>query len=103
MPFAPLRDRLLVKPDPQLHHVSRSSLVLEARRGISASQDQFGRTGTVIAIGPGVRTRKGVTIAPSVRIGDRILFGEWEYAKLDADGVEWLVIQEADIEAVLEE
>jgi chaperonin GroES len=102
MSFAPLRDRLLVKPDTQADHVSPSGLVLQARTGISGSRDQLGRTGTVIAIGPGVRTRRGVTIPPAVRIGDRILFGEWEYAKLSGDGIEWLVIQEADIEAVIE-
>lgn len=102
MSFVPLRDRLLVKPDPQLHHVSLSGLVLQARDGIRSSQEQLGRTGTVIAIGPGRRTAKGVLVPSAVRVGDRILFGEWEYAKVSGNGVDWLVIQEADIEAVIE-
>jgi len=102
MSFAPLRDRLLVRPDAQLDHVTRSGIVLQARNGITSPQEQFGRTGTVMAIGPGRLTPKGVLIAPSVQVGDRIMFGEWEYARIDDGGCQWLLVQEADVEAVIE-
>jgi chaperonin GroES len=94
----PLRDRIVVQPDPLLEHVSSSGLILQARTGIGTSQEQLGRTGTVLAVGPGKTTRKGVTLPLVVQPGDKVLLGEWLYPQ--ADGL--LVAQEADVCGVLE-
>ncbi len=93
----PLRDRIVVKPDPIAAHVSEL-LILKAREAITTSREQLGRTGTVIAVGPGKRTRKGAVLTPEVKPGDKVLLGEWEYPKAD----DLLVCQEADVCGVVE-
>jgi len=94
----PLRDRIVVQPDPLLEHVTTSGLIRQARTGIGTSQEQLGRTGTVIAVGPGKTTRKGVTLPLVVQPGDKVLLGEWEFPETDG----FLVAQEADVCSVIE-
>jgi len=94
----PLRDRIVVRPDPLAAHATATAIVLQARTGITTSQEQFGRTGTVLSVGPGKASRKTGQRAPlDLAPGDRVLFGEWLYPQ--ADGL--LVMQEADIAGVV--
>lgn len=97
----PLRDRIVVKPDPLAAHVSEL-IILRARAAITASREQFGRTGTVLAVGPGKQGKHG-TRSLQIEPGAKILFGEWEYPTVDENGSEQvLVLQEADIIGVIE-
>ena len=103
----PLRDHILVKPDPIAGHVSKR-IVVNARtvgtgENHAGSREQLGRTGTVVAVGPGKTTRKGVQQAPALAVGDRILFGEFQYAEVPTLGPDrLLVLSWQDVCAVLE-
>jgi chaperonin GroES len=81
--FQPKRDHILVKADPLLDHVSTSGLLIKARNGIQTSQEQLGRTGTVMAVGPGKLSKKGIPHPPELSVGDKVLLGEWEYPELE--------------------
>jgi chaperonin GroES len=118
----PLRDHILVRPDELNSTASASSIIITQRQGISASREQLGRTGTVVAVGPGKRSRRvvraksdgtnyrtdrAVEICPlDVQIGDRIVFGEWSYGEYEANEGQsperLLVLQEADVIGVIE-
>jgi chaperonin GroES len=99
----PLRDRIVVLPDPQRDDITTAGIVVKAREGFHTTGNggmnesiyQLGRKGTVVNIGPGV---DGDQLKP----GDRILFGEFEYPEYHDGTTKYLVMQDADVCAVLE-
>jgi len=55
----------------------------------------------VLQVGEGVRTKTGVLIPPSVKLGDRILLMPGSSIPIKVNGEEMLVIKEEDIIAIL--
>ena len=51
----------------------------------------------VVSIGEGARKDSGELIAPSVKAGDKILFGKWSGTEITLDGEELLIMKESDI------
>ncbi len=99
----PLRDHILVRPDPLASHVTTTALILKVREGITSSREQFGRTGTVVAVGPGKPAARIAGVKHEARVmslqpGDNVMFGEWEYPRVD----DLLVLQEADVVGAVE-
>ncbi len=58
--------------------------------------------GKVIAAGPGKRDDKGNLVAMDVHEGDRILYSKYSGSEVTLDGMEYLIISEDDVLAVLE-
>ena len=58
--------------------------------------------GEVVAIGPGARNKDGVLVPVNVKPGDRVLFGKWSGTEVKLDGVELIIMNEADVMGVLE-
>ena len=58
--------------------------------------------GEVVAVGPGARNKDGVLVPVNVKPGDRVLFGKWSGTEVKLDGVELIIMNEADIMGVLE-
>ena len=58
--------------------------------------------GTVIAVGSGRLLEDGKPKLPEVKKGDRVLFGRHAGAEVKVDGKVYVILQEADILAVLE-
>lgn len=56
----------------------------------------------VIEVGNGRRLKSGETVPPSVKKGDKILFGKYSGNEVKIEGEEYLIISEKDILAVLE-
>jgi chaperonin GroES len=71
--------------------------------GIKSSQEQRGHRGRVLAVGPGKRTRKGALLAPQVKIGDLVRFGEFDYKRVRQNGAPCMLISEMDILGIEEE
>jgi chaperonin GroES len=66
--------------------------------GIRSSQEQRGHRGRVVAVGPGKRTRKGVLLKPTVKPGDVVRFGEFDFKRFRPEnGVVRMLISEMDI------
>ncbi len=55
----------------------------------------------VVAVGPG-RYEDGKLVAVDVKVGDRVIFSKYSGTEVKYDGVEYLVVREADILAVVE-
>jgi len=53
--------------------------------------------GTVVAAGPGRFLDDGTRLAPDLKAGDTILFGKYSGQAITLDGVEYLVMKEADV------
>lgn len=95
MQAKPMRDRIIVLPDPTRDDITAAGIIVQARKGMHESQKQLGKTGTVIATGEGVDREQ-------LRPGDRICFGEFNYPEYRENHVTYLIMQDADICGVIE-
>ena len=57
--------------------------------------------GEIVAVGEGARKDSGELIAPSVKVGDRVLFGKWSGTEVTLDGTEMLIMKESDIMGII--
>ena len=58
--------------------------------------------GEVVAIGKGKRDDKGEVHALDVKLGDRILFGQYSGSDIKMDGQEYLIMREDEILGIFE-
>lgn len=95
--LAPLGDRVLVKPlaRGEINKKRPSGIILPET--IEAERPQ---EGTVIAVGKG-RYDDGALIPMSVNVGDRIIFSKYGYDEVKIDGVEYFVVKEENILAII--
>ncbi len=94
MAFKPLHDRVLVKR-VQSDEKTKGGLI------IPDSAKEKPAEGEVVAVGEGARKDSGELIAPSVKAGDRVLFGKWSGTEVTLDGVELLIMKEGDIMGII--
>ncbi|KQB12518.1 co-chaperone GroES [Rhodobacter capsulatus] len=94
MAFKPLHDRVLVKR-VQSEEKTKGGLI------IPDTAKEKPAEGEVVAVGAGARKDSGELIAPSVAVGDRILFGKWSGTEVTLDGVEMLIMKESDIMGII--
>ena len=94
MAFKPLHDRVLVRR-VQSDEKTKGGLI------IPDSAKEKPAEGEVIATGEGARKDSGELIAPSVKAGDRILFGKWSGTEVTLDGEELLIMKESDILGII--
>ena len=57
--------------------------------------------GKVIAVGDGKVLPSGKTVPPTVKPGDRILFGKYSGSEIKLEETEYLIVNEDDILAIL--
>lgn len=97
----PTEDRIVVEPDEMRDDITDAGIVVKVSQTIE-SKRHLGKTGVVVAVGPGKRNRAGERMPLSLRPGDRIVFGEFEHREHREDGKRYLIMQEADVCGVLE-
>lgn len=91
------QDYILVKPFDR-----KQSDVLQV-----VSYEKHNR-GEVVAVGPGKDNKRGIPQPLDAKVGDLVLFGDGSkaldncYPKVELEGVEYRLIQEADICAIVE-
>ena len=90
MAFKPLHDRVLVKRIASDEKTKGGLIIPDTAKEKPAE-------GEVVAVGEGARKDSGELITPSVKAGDRILFGKWSGTEVTIDGVEMLIMKESDI------
>ena len=93
--FKPLHDRVLVRR-VQSEEKTKGGLI------IPDSAKEKPAEGEVVAVGDGARKDSGELIAPSVKAGDRILFGKWSGTEVNLDGQEYLIMKESDILGIID-
>ena len=94
MAFKPLHDRVVVKR-VESDEKTKGGLI------IPDSAKEKPAEGRVVAVGEGARKDSGELITPSVKAGDRILFGKWSGTEVTLDGEELLIMKESDILGVI--
>ncbi len=96
MKLRPLGDRVVVKPLTQ-EEVTTSGIIMPA----TVDKERPER-GEVIAIGSGKILDNGSFAPMSVKVGDQIVFKKYSPDEVKIDNVEYLVVAESDIMAVIE-
>ncbi len=95
MKFKPLHDRVLVRRIDEEAKTAGGIIIPDTAKE-KPSQ------GEVVAVGPGARNEKGELVAPTVKAGERVLFGKWSGTEVKIGGEELLIMKESDILGILE-
>jgi chaperonin GroES len=90
MNIRPLNDRVIVKRVED-ERKTAGGIVIPDTAAEKPSQ------GEVVAVGPGKLDDNGKNISPSVKTGDRILFGKYSGTEFKLDGNDYLHMREDDI------
>ena len=90
---------LLPKADRVVIRVDSVETKTEAGIIIPDSAKERPHTAEVVAVGPGVWMTTGIQRKPDVEVGDKIMFSKYSGSKIEVDGVDYLIIREADIVA----
>jgi len=94
MNVKPLADRVIVKPiDPE-----------EKKQGniiIPDTAKEKPQEGEIVAVGPGKVNDAGNKVELEVKKGDKVLYGKYSGTEVTIDGVEYLIMRESDILAVI--
>lgn len=96
MNVRPLRDKILVKPNP-VQEVSKGGIIIPETAKDAPIE------GTVIAVGSGILNREGIVIPLDVNLNDRILFRKNNNAtEIETDGEKYFIMSEMDVLAVID-
>lgn len=100
-PLAPLHDRVVVR------HLSESEAGTANAFGIiipDTVSKEKPEQGIVVATGPGKYDEDGERRIPmSVSVGDRVVFSKYGYDEVKVGGVEYFIVAEANILAIITE
>jgi chaperonin GroES len=96
MKLKPLGDHVIVKPIVQ-DEVTKSGIVLP-----DTVDKEKPEKGEVVAVGGGKILENGQKAPMSVRVGEKVMFKKYSPDEVKIDGVEYLIISEGDILAILE-
>lgn len=94
--ITPLGDRILLKPfsEGEMNTTASGIIIPET---VSKEKPEQGR---VIAVGEG-RWENGKRIPISVKVGDKVVFSRYGYEEVKLDGVEYYILKEENILAIL--
>ena len=96
MSIKPLHDRVVVKPI-EANEVSPGGIVIPDMAKEKSTK------GEVIAVGAGKPLDNGSVRAPAVKTGNRVIFGQYAGSSYKStDGVEYKVLREDDILAIVD-
>ncbi len=95
MKFRPLQDRVLVER-VEGEKKTKGAII------IPDSATEKPQEGKIIEVGPGKVNDEGKITKPSVKSGDRILFGKYSGSEIKLNGTDYLIMREEDILGVLE-
>jgi chaperonin GroES len=85
----PLADRVLVEPAAAEEKTASGLYIPDTAK-------EKPQKGTVIAVGNGKKDEP-----MTVKVGDTVLYGKYSGTELSVDGVDYLIMREADIFAIL--
>ena len=91
----PLNDRVLVRRIEEGEQIRGGIIIPDTAK-------EKPQEGEVIAVGNGKLLDNGTRIEPSVKVGDRVLFGKYSGNDIKLDDVEYLIMREDDILGIIE-
>jgi chaperonin GroES len=95
MQLTPLGSKVVLEPLAQ-EKMTQSGLVIP-----DTADKTRPMQGTVVAVGPGALTDSGTRTPIALKIGDQVLFKKYGPDEFEIEGKKYLVADEADILAVI--
>jgi len=96
MNIKPLQDRVVIKRVEEQKETA-GGIILPG----SAQEQQ--NEGEVVAVGPGKASDSGTIIAMTVKVGDKVMFGQYSGQEVkDDNGEPLMIMREDDIIAIVE-
>ncbi|RPG49927.1 MAG: co-chaperone GroES [Gammaproteobacteria bacterium TMED1] len=95
MSIRPLQDRIVVRRTEE-ETKSAGGIVIPDSAAEKPSQ------GEVIAVGPGKKLDNGSVQEVDLKVGDKILFGQYAGSSVKLDGEELLIMNESEVFGVVE-
>jgi len=89
MTVKPLSDRVLIQPNPAEEKTAGGLIIPDTAK-------EKPLAGKVVAVGPGTSEVK-----MEVKAGDQVLYGKYAGTELTVDGVEYLIMRQTDILAII--
>jgi chaperonin GroES len=96
MNIRPLHDRVLVRPAEEEKTSAGGIIIPDSANGEKPTN------GEIIAAGNGRITDSGEVRAMDVKVGDKILYGQYAGSAVNVNGEDLLMMKEEDILAVVE-
>lgn len=96
IPIQPLNDRVIIKPLTADEMSSKTAFGIIIPDTAKEKPEQ----GWVVAVGPG-KFEDGMRTPVSVKAGDKVMFSKYGYDEVKVGGVEYYVVNESNILAVL--
>ena len=94
MKIKPLADRIVIKP-AKAEEKTKGGIILPD----TAKEKPV--VGEVIAAGPGRHSDDGKLIPMEVKVGNKVLYGKYSGTEVTLDGVEYLIMRESDVFAIV--
>jgi chaperonin GroES len=94
MQVKPLADRVLIKP-MEASEMKKGGII------IPDTAKEKPQEGEIMEVGPGRVTEDGKKIPMEVKKGDKVLYGKYSGTEVTIDNVEYLIMRESDILAVI--
>lgn len=94
MKIKPLADRVVVKPLEADEKTKGGLFVPDTAK-------ERPQQGEIVAVGPGRVSDDGKKIPMEVKVGDKILYGKYTGTEVTYDGIEYLIMRESDIFAII--
>jgi chaperonin GroES len=85
----PLADRVLVEPSSAEEKTSGGIIIPDTAK-------EKPQKGTIVAVGPGTSDQK-----MTVKVGDTVLYGKYSGTDINYNGVDYLIMKESDIYAIV--
>jgi len=95
MNIKPLADRVVVKL-VEAEEKTKTGIFL------TASAQEKPQVAEVVAVGPGARDDNGKLIPMEVKVGDKVITGKYSGTEVKMDGVEYTIVKQSDILAIVE-
>ena len=94
MNIRPLADRVVVKL-VEAEEKTKTGIIL------TASAQEKPQVAEIVAVGPG-KVEDGKTVAMTVKVGDKVIASKYAGTTVKFDGVEYTILSEDDIFAIVE-
>jgi chaperonin GroES len=96
MKLRPLGDRVIVKPIDE-KEANIAGIILP-----DTVDKEKPERGEVIAVGPGRLTDAGALAPMTVKVGEKVVFKKYSPDEVEVDGVDYLILSESDLMAVID-
>jgi len=95
MKIKPLDNRVVIEPIEE-EEIKKGKII------IPDTAKEKPQQGKVVAVGTGKTDSDGKKIPPEVKVGDTVLYGKYSGTEIEMENKKYLILEESDILAVLE-